>query len=112
MRPLVLSAARVPRCERGKWAKRLGRHIGRKYGEETVRNNWMRIGLATAQADYPAATRPLTPNISPFGTDPFISEEAKSRSSAVFKATQSYRISGASSLRRYRRSEKQSQCYR
>ena len=62
--------ARKTRCEHGNWAKSLGRHIGRKYGEKTVRNNWMRIGLVIAWADYPAATPPLKPNISPF-RDPF-----------------------------------------
>jgi len=56
----------MTRCERGKWAKSLGWHLGRKHGEKTIRNNWMRIGLAIARADYPAATPPLMPNISPF----------------------------------------------
>ena len=49
----------------------LGWHIGRKYGEKTVRNNWMRIGLPIARADYPAATPPLKPNISLFRDRPF-----------------------------------------
>jgi len=57
--------------ERGNWAKSLGRHNGRTYGEKTGRNNWMRIGLAIARADYPAATPPLKPNILPFWDRPF-----------------------------------------
>jgi Enolase, C-terminal TIM barrel domain len=36
-----------------------------------VRNNWMRIGLAIARADYPAATPPLKPNTSRFRDRPF-----------------------------------------
>ncbi len=54
-------------------AKSLGRHIGGKHGEKTVRNNCMRIGLAIARASYPAATPPLKRNRSPFRDRPFLS---------------------------------------
>ena len=57
--------------EGGNWAESLGWHNGRKYGEKTGRNNWMRIGLAIARTDCPAATPSLTPNISPFWDRPF-----------------------------------------
>ena len=35
-------------------------------GKQAKGDNWMRIGLAIARADHPAATPPLMPNRSPF----------------------------------------------